>query len=141
MTAPIRIRTKSGEVIDLAEMRSQAEQVWNENLPVYSPGQRRSAKEKLQLLDALDAALGVPPLSSAIVGQSDEMSFGNGWDAHERIVRQAAGVIESDAPSTSGVVSDETPDLGRQPMHTCQGGASIFAALCRACKLIEERGA
>lgn len=89
MTAPIRIRTKDGISVNLALVRE--EMICAQGAPdtyCVDPDHMEA------VLDALEAALRVPPLSSAIVGQSDEMSFGNGWDAHERIVRQAAGMIE-----------------------------------------------
>jgi hypothetical protein len=72
----VKIKSKSGEVIDLAEMR-------NANEP-YSCGWMATA-----VIDALEAALGV----ERVTAHSHEM-FILGYNDALQAVRKAAGVVE-----------------------------------------------
>ncbi len=84
MTAPIRIRAKSGEEIDLAELRQIAERGYRNTWP---------GLRIVILLDALEAALNVS--SDVRSGYSDDFDAGRADAIAD--VRQAAGVVESEA--------------------------------------------
>lgn len=84
MTAPIRIRTASGEEISLANLRQQA-------------GKKEGnwyATQLVNVLDALEAALGVPreKFDGERIGLYQ--THDDGHDHALEKVRQAAGVIE-----------------------------------------------
>lgn len=84
----LRIRTKSGEVLDLAEIRRRF-------VPASQNESISHADTVLPLLDSLEAALSVPTEPYNVGRRGDVVSGAN--DMRGRIHR-AAGVVEDDAP-------------------------------------------
>lgn len=93
----IRIRTRSGEEIDLGDVRQRYAEVHacydGKRLRPVDEVAARNAREDLALLDALEAALSV---RNKYDPQQDELHYDVADEALTE-VRQAAGVIEEGA--------------------------------------------
>ena len=115
----MKIRSKSGDEIDLAEVRAYLSQqlAW------------KQVTLATNLLDALEAALGV-----AYILGSELEAYDVGYNDAISNIRQAVCLIENEQTPQSA------RDIKPPPMHTCQGGASIFAHLCLACNRDMDRG-
>lgn len=90
----MRIRTKSGEVIDLEQVRRSFEAPFRRVLGEYD---RPAPDYAPALLVALQAALNVPEVKRIAVENEWDKGFEQGFDNARKIIRQAAGVIEEPA--------------------------------------------
>jgi hypothetical protein len=88
----VKIRSKDGEIIDLARVRTRYEAaVADRSYPIGTI----ATKQDLALLDALEAACSVQPVNVLRDAQVDEeFAFHQGRNDGIRECRQAAGVIE-----------------------------------------------
>ncbi|MGB8520820.1 MAG: hypothetical protein WCD38_11725 [Candidatus Tumulicola sp.] len=88
MPEPIRIRAKTGEIVDLAYERALHEAL-ERDMP-ESPSLRANGA----LLDALEAACNVPEYAADVRG---ELHYALGANDMRRMIRKAAGVVEERA--------------------------------------------
>ena len=93
----MKIKSKDGSVIDLGEVRGDAQLILTAPQPyMYSLREFSQARYVTALLDALEAALSVSPRDCE--AQTIEMSdYKEGWNECRDEQRRRAGVIEESA--------------------------------------------
>ena len=89
----MKIKTKSGEIIDLAQLRRQWE--GNSRNTVYMCGHGGS-QHALWVLDSLEAALNAQAKDSPYFNVENMDIYYNGVRAQEEAIRKAIGIIEDE---------------------------------------------
>lgn len=92
----MKIKTESGDIIDLAEYRRSLEACRE------TSGSTVGFARRIAILDALEAVLAIPVVKGAIVfgrefaeQRAYDAGCEDGWAVHSEAVRAAAGVIEA----------------------------------------------
>jgi hypothetical protein len=88
MSTPIRIKTKTGEVIDLEETRAT---ICRASECDDNPATQSYYRRQIAIIAALEAAVGMPELVTSIRTEKPAIA---GYNAAIYDIRQAAGVIE-----------------------------------------------